>query len=125
VGDVDGEGANDGVDELVGILFMARGPLGAASVLMLMSTRCCSLSAYIPEFALIGMSLNLIGGGLAGGTESTFIALRSLEVDGCCFALKAGSCFRDLLVEAAEGPDGGRRALVRRSGWLVSRGVAT
>lgn len=108
------------------ILFViALGPLGAASVLVLISTRCGSLSAYIPEFALIGISLTLRGGGLAGGAESTSIAFRSLSVDSCWFALKDVSFLRDLPVEPAEGPEGGSRVLLRISGWLVSRDGAT
>jgi hypothetical protein len=88
VGDVDGEGANEVRDVLVPILVIALGPLGAASVLELISARCGSLSAYIPEFALIGMSLILRGGGLAGGAVSTSIVFRSLGADDGCFALK-------------------------------------
>ena len=124
---MDGEGANEWLDELAGILFViARGPLGAASVLMAVSPRCCcgSLSAYIPEFTLMGVSLTLMGGGLEGGTKSTSMAFRS-RAEGCCLALSVGSFLRVLLVEPAEGPDGGNLALLRRSVWLASRVVTT
>jgi hypothetical protein len=100
------------------LIVIALGPLGAASVLVLI---CCSLSAYIPEFALMGISLILRGGGLARGAGSTSIAFRSLGADSCWFVLKAGSFLRGLPAELAEGPDGGNRVVLRRSEWLVSR----
>lgn len=120
MGDVEDELVIEICDELEGTLFViARGPLGAASVLVAISTRCCSLSAYMPEFALIVVSLILSTGGLGGGAESTSIAFRPLAIDR--WGENTGSTLRCLMMILPDGPNGGRRELFRDSTWLVSR----
>jgi hypothetical protein len=96
-GDMPGGGHELGPDGLIAI---ARGPLGRSPL--------CSLSAYIPEPALINGSFGL-NDALDGVTLSTSIISRSLSA-GDSLGESNGSCLlRDLGADVAEGPDGGSR----------------
>lgn len=84
-------------------MLMALGPRGAASAGLVALLLFSTLSAYIPELVLMGMSLVMIDDGLGGFDSMAFLA--------AWLELNPESCRRRPPAGPPEGPEGGKRWL--------------